>query len=316
MSAPKIAIIGAGAIGTALAARLAAATDDLTFVARGQRAAALRANGVRLEDLEGTFTARPKVTERLTGPVSVLFVCVKCGALKAAIEQNLAGIGPDTRVIPLVNGIPWWFHADPSRPVQAVDPGGELLTLISLRQIVGSVTAMTAGFDEDGETVRSTIPHHLVLGPIVDDGPRPVDLAAALVSSGITLDRADDVYPLVWNKLMLNLATNPVSALTGETLERIAANPTSLARAEALAGEVRDLARSFGVTVDPTGLGARLAKAGDFATSMLQDARAGRPLELAPIVQAPLELAAAQGVPMPETTRLLDDMRRRFDAAA
>ncbi len=191
MSPSQIAIIGAGAIGTALAARLAASGARVLVVARGARARQIAATGVVLKDRTGTHAARPEVCARLTAPVSVMFLCVKCGSLRAAVEENIAGLGPDTRVVPLVNGIPWWFYGEARRPVAAVDPDGRLLDLVPLDQIVGAVTAMTAMFDDDGQTVRSTIPHKLVLGPIVPGGPRPVDLAEALAAAGFALNRAD-----------------------------------------------------------------------------------------------------------------------------
>ncbi|WP_138468628.1 ketopantoate reductase family protein [Poseidonocella sp. HB161398] len=310
MTPPRIAIIGAGAIGSVLAARLCGAGLDVTLVARGARLDEIARDGIRLADLTGAHHARPAVATALQEPADALFLCVKAAALEPAIRQNLAGIGPQTRVIPLVNGIPWWFFDDLGHAVEAVDPGGRLLSMVPFEQIVGAVTMMTASFGDGG--LVSTIPHQLALGPTVPDGPRPVDLADALDAAGIAVDRADYVRPLVWQKLGLNLATNPLSALTGETLAEIAANPASLARATALAQELEALAAAWGARVDVSdGLGAKLARAGDFRTSMLQDAEAGRPLELAPIVHAPLELAAARSIPMPETRRLLADLTAR-----
>ncbi len=310
MTPPRIAIIGAGAIGSVLAARLCGAGLDVTLVARADRLDTIARDGIRLTDLEGDHHVRPAVTERLEAPVSVVFLCVKAAALAPAIRQNLAGIGPETRVVPLVNGIPWWFFDDLGHAVEAVDPGGKLLAMVPFEQIVGAVTLMTASFD--GDRLVSTIPHHLALGPTVPDGPRPVDLADALDAAGIAIDRADYVRPLVWHKLGLNLATNPLSALTGETLAQIAANPASLARATSVAQELEALAAAWGAEVSVSeGLGEKLAKAGNFRTSMLQDAEAGRPLELAPIVHAPLELAEARNIPMPETRRLLADLTAR-----
>lgn len=313
MSTTQIAILGAGAIGSALAARLEAAGTPVTLVARGARLEALETQGVTLHDLDGTHHARPRLVPRLDAPVGALFVCVKAAALEPALRENLAGIGPDTRVIPLVNGIPWWFFDDLGHAVEAVDPGGKLLAMIPFEQIVGAVTLMTAEFD--GDDVRSTLPHRLSLGPTVQDGPRPVDLADALDAAGIAIDRDDYVRPRVWHKLGLNLSTNPLSALNGETLAEIAANPASLTRAEAIATEVETLAAAWGAPVTVAeGLGAKLASAGAFRTSMLQDVEAGRPPELAPIVHAPLELAEARAVAMPETRRLLSDLTAKLAA--
>lgn len=312
MTRPSIAIVGAGAIGSILAARLAQSGADVRLVARGARLTQIRQDGLRIRDLDGELTVQVPVTAALSAPVSVLFLCVKGPAIEAAIRDNLAGMGPDTRVVPLVNGIPWWFFDDLGHPVRAVDPDGALFDLVPFDQIVGSVTMMTAAFDDDG-TVVSTIPHKLALGPTTPNGPRPVDLADEITAAGITLDRADHIRPLVWQKLALNLATNPLSALTGQTLEQIAADPASLARATAIAVEAETLAAAWGCPIDIAAhMPAQLARAGAFRTSMLQDADAGRPLELAPICDAPLELAEARAVPMPETRALLRELRAKL----
>lgn len=168
MPSPQIAIIGAGAIGSVLACRLQAAGTPVTLVARGARHDTIARDGLTLQDLDGSHHARPTLTRRLEAPVSAVFLCVKAAALEPAIRENIAGIGPETRVIPLVNGIPWWFFDDLGHAVDAIDPGGRLLNLIPFHQIVGAVTLMTAGFD--GEDLRSTIPHLLALGPTVPDG--------------------------------------------------------------------------------------------------------------------------------------------------
>ncbi|MBT9386489.1 2-dehydropantoate 2-reductase [Pseudooceanicola sp. CBS1P-1] len=318
MPRPSIAIIGAGAIGSLLAGLLARAGADVTLVARGARLEALRRDGLRFRDLGGAFTLTVpgalKVTDRLQSPVSVLFLCVKAPALEAALSDNLAGMGPDSRVVPLVNGIPWWFFDDLGHPIHAVDPGGRLFEMVPFDQIVGSVTMMTAGFEADG-TVVSTIPHKLALGPTTPNGPRPVDLADVLTAAGIDLDRADHIRPLVWEKLAINLSTNTLSALCGHTLEEIAADPALCARAVAVAAETEHLARAWGCQIAvAAGLPAAMTRAGAFRTSMLQDRLAGRPLELAPIALAPLELAEARAIAMPETTRLLAELQAELVA--
>ncbi len=316
MPRPSIAIIGAGAIGSILAARLAQSGADVRLVARGARLAHIQQHGLHIRDLDGEVTVHVPAVAALDAPVSVLFLCVKGPAIEAALRDNLAGMGPDTRVVPLVNGIPWWFFDDLGHPVRAVDPDGALFELVPFDQIVGSVTMMTGAFDEHG-TVVSTIPHKLALGPTTLNGPRPVDLADEITAAGITLDRSDHIRPLVWQKLALNLATNPLSALTGMTLEQIAADPATLARATAIAVEAETLAAAWGCTIDiARHMPAQLAKAGAFRTSMLQDAEAGRPLELAPICDAPLELAEARGIPMPETLALLTDLRATLGTSA
>ncbi|MDR6100945.1 2-dehydropantoate 2-reductase [Agrobacterium larrymoorei] len=313
----SIAIHGAGAVGSALAARLMAADlppeVSVTLIARGTRLGQLRKNGLSLTDLTGRIDVFPAaVAERAIRPVDILFLCVKGHAIADALTEDLPYVTAETVVIPLVNGIPWWYFADTAQPraVSAVDPDGRLLSMLDSRQILGCVVYMTAELDAEG-MVTAHSPHQLVIGPatgpITDTHKR---VATLLECAGVKTTLTPTIRETIWQKLTLNLATNPLSALTGASVAQISQDPALMSVARAIADEVKATAHAWGAEVPGyEEFRTRLRLAGDFPTSMLQDARAGRPLETGSICQAPLDLAAEAGVAMPLTRNIVHLLR-------
>jgi 2-dehydropantoate 2-reductase len=305
MTGPRIAIVGAGAIGGTLAAALSASGHRPELVARGARAAALRADGLRYADAGGAETVHrlPVGTASEFGAQDIVFLAVKADALPVALPEAAPLIGPETLVVPLVNGIPWWYFLDQPepRPVHAVDPAGVLLRLIPARQIVGCVLLMTAEMDDAG-VVRGKALRRLTLGMIDGrDDPRLAALAMLLAEAGISADLSAAIRRPMWAKVALNLATNPLSVVTLSTLADQFNGPDLIGPVTAVLEEVRALAAALGITL-PISLDEMIAigrGAGAFETSMLQDHRRGRPLELAAIADAVFELADHAAVPMP-----------------
>jgi 2-dehydropantoate 2-reductase len=304
----KIGVVGAGNIGTAMAALLAGGGAEVTVVARGRRLRQIQRSGVALEDRGDSHTALVDVQETLSQPQDAVFLCVKAQDLGAAVKANLAGIAPATKVIPMVNGLPFWFLAGQGRSVPHTDPDGILKALLRPEQILGAVLLMTVQMDALGRAVSSNTPT-LSLGPVVAGGAdgRVQALCAVLDRSGVRTDLTPDIRQKVMVKLLANVASNPLSALTGQTLSALGTAPQLRSVAFAVADEIRDWAQGAGFPRPAnTGFGALLLDAGDFPTSMLQDARAGRALELDAIVRAPLALGAGAGHPMPVLRALLD----------
>lgn len=296
----KLAIIGAGNIGTALAALFAASGADVTMVARGARLRAIATRGVFLED-RGTLHAGPvRAVETLDCPQDAVFLCVKAQDLAQAVAQNAAGIRPDTLVIPMINGLPFWFLYGDRSYVPFTDPDGTLARHLRPAQVLGAVLLMTVQMTASGQAVSTNTPT-LSLGPVIhgDRSPAVGALIKVLNDAGVKTKLSDDIHQDVLVKLLANVATNPLSALSGYDLSQIgrAARPRSVAFQ--IADEVRALAKDrFGRSLPPNEwLGDLLLDAGDFPTSMLQDARAGRPLELNAICRAPLALAGAGQMP-------------------
>lgn len=298
----KMAIIGAGNIGTAMAALTGAFGSDVTVVARGQRLDAIRRDGVMLDDRGTLHSANVKAVTALESVQDVVFLCVKAHDLGSAVAANAGGIGAETLVVPMINGLPFWYFYGDAAPVEVpfTDPDGSIARHLRPGQVLGAVLLMTVQMTPAGSAVSTNTPT-LSLSPVAGGGnPQAVAaLVDRLNASGVRTDLAPDIRQQVLTKLLANLATNPLSALTGNNLAEIGRMPDLRAIAFTLADEFRTwAAQALGRELPPNDwLGDLLLDAGEFPTSMLQDARAGRRLELDAICRAPLALAGAGAMP-------------------
>ncbi|WP_238120705.1 MULTISPECIES: ketopantoate reductase family protein [unclassified Xanthobacter] len=308
----RICVAGAGAIGIVIAARLALAGHDVTVLARGGTLAAIRAHGLELTDRTGVHRVAVRAVDHLTGPQvgpqDVVFLSSKAQDLAPLATLVQPAIGRDTLIVPTVNGIPWWYfegHGGPDdgRAVEAVDPGGALKRLLPAAQLVGAVTYITSERTAP-HAARTHNPLRMVVGTVTPAAHTgTARIAAVLEAAGITTERTDDIRAAVWAKAINNLCTNPLSVVTGATLREIFGDPTLAGVAQATADEARAVAAAYGatVTLDP----GEIVKLGDVRTSMLQDYESGRPLELAAIGDAVLELARHKGLCMVRTGDIL-----------
>jgi 2-dehydropantoate 2-reductase len=309
----KIGVIGAGNIGTAMAALLSQSGAQIWVTARGARLNQITQDGIQLDDRGTVITARPKTCDQLTEPMDALFVCVKSQSLSSAIHLNRAAITPETWVIPMVNGLPFWFYADETGlgEVPILDPNGELAKLLIPKQVLGAVLLMTVQMNDTGQAKSSNTPT-LNLGAVCEGvDQRKVDnLIAFLTLSGVKTTFDAKIRQKVLVKLLANFATNPLTALTGAMLNELGQTPELCDLATTLADEFRNWAKSEGYDLPPNAwLVDLLIDAGAFPTSMLQDALAGKHLELDAICHAPMALAQAKGVAMPMLSGLLDLLR-------
>ncbi len=316
----RFAIAGAGAVGAYVGALMERAGQDITLLARGRHREAIAREGVRVISADGEFTARPAVEDdpARIGPVDTLFLAVKAHSLAALAPALGPMMGPDTAVVSLQNGIPWWYFAD--RRLESVDPGGAISASIERRRVVGGIVYFATQLEAAG-VVRHAQGDRVTLGE--PDGTRSErcrEIARALVAAGLRCPVTTGLTQEIWVKLLGNLAMNPVSALTGATMAGILRDPETRRLAEGIMDEAASLAARLGIEL-PVSVEQRMAgaeKVGEHKTSMLQDLEAGRPLELEAIVGAPLELAARFDHPMPRTqamyacVRLRAALRRRL----
>lgn len=248
-------------------------------------------------------------------PCDMLLLAVKAQDLPAALAAAAPLLAANTTVVPLVNGLPWWlFHGvggPYAGPLETVDPGGRLWHGLPASQVLGAVVHLGAEVVAPG-WVRQAGDGRLTLGEL--DGslsPRAKTLAALFDAGGLPTQVHPTIRDEVWSKLVGNLSTNPLSVISGATLNRLFAEPGLRALVEAVMLETMALGAGVGVRF-PLDVQARIAvgqRLGAFRTSMLQDFDLGRPLELGAIADAPLELAERLRVPMP-TTRLVRDLAR------
>jgi 2-dehydropantoate 2-reductase len=299
----NVAVLGAGAIGGWVAAKLALAGNRVSIVARGGTLEALRAEGLLLSEGQQTRRAAIAVADEASaiGPQELLVVAVKAPALAAAAEAARPMIGPGTIVLPMLNGVPWWFVD--GEPLRSVDPQGKIAEALPFDRLVGCVVHATCSRSASNHVV---VRHadKLILGePRGGGSERVAELCSLFENAGISCEASGDVRRAIWYKLWGNATINPLSALTRATADRLLGDPAIRAFMAGAMAELAAVGAAIGCPIaesaeDRMAVTARL---GAFKTSMLQDVEAGRPIELEALLGAPREIAARAGIP---TSRL------------
>jgi len=306
----KIAIVGAGAIGGYLGAKLSNAGEEVTFIARNQNLAAIQSNGFSLVLEDGSREHAPGVraVQRMAdaGPQDAVLLTVKAHQVGDLLPDLQALLGPNTLVVTMINGIPWWyFHQlggeHEGRGLESVDPGGRIAAAIGSERIIGSVVYPAAELVSPG-LVRIIEGNRFTLGEL--DGSRSERIEAlsqAMMRAGFKAPVSRDIRGEIWLKLWGNLSFNPISALTHATLEDICTFGPSRALASNMMQEAQTVAEKLGV-VFKISLDKRIAGAqavGAHKTSMLQDVEHGRAIELDALVGSVVELGRITNTPTP-----------------
>ncbi len=305
----KVCVVGAGAIGGYMAVRLAEAGHDVSAIARGPHLAAIRANGLTLLEgdqtvVAGALTATDTMSD--VGPQDVVLLALKAHQIKAVIEDLPAIVGPETVLVTLQNGIPWWYFQKlggpyANRVVETVDPGGVLFRAIDPNQVIGCIAYPAATVAEPG-VIKHIEGNRFPVGELDGSASERVAMVAALFEEGGFKARVlDDIRSEIWLKLWGNLTFNPISALTHATLVDICQFPLSRALAATMMTEAQTIGERLGASFRVP-LERRIAGAesvGKHKTSMLQDVEAGKPLEIDGMLGVVVELAEITGVEVP-----------------
>lgn len=296
----KFVIAGAGAVGAYMGAAMARAGLDVTLFARGVQLQAMAERGIRVTGADFDYEAHPKMTGDLEsiGHADVVFLAVKAHSLPQLAPRLQCLLGPETCVVSLQNGVPWWFT-----PIERVDPGGGIAAAIEARRVVGGLVYFATEMAAPG-VVRHIDGQRISIGePDRSRSARSKAIAEALIGAGLRCPITTHIREEIWVKILGNVAFNPISALTGATLAQMTSDPEVATLARTIMGEAAAVAERMGmklpVSVDQRMAGA--AKVGEHKTSMLQDLEAGRPLELEAVVGAVLEIGERMGVAMPAT---------------
>jgi 2-dehydropantoate 2-reductase len=318
----KICIYGAGAIGGLLGARLARAGQEVSLIARGPHLEAIQSGGLRLRagGVEEVLRLPATGDPATLGPQDVVIIALKAQAVAAVAERLAALFHERTVVVPAVNGIPWWYfyrHGGPydGRRLAAVDPDGRQWDLIGPERVIGCVVYPAAEIREPG-VIEHLEGDRFSLGePSGEKSPRLTELAAALRDAGLKAPIKSRIRDEIWVKLWGNVSFNPISALTGATLETICGTPELRAVARAMMVEAEAVAAALGVEL-PIDVERRIdgaAAVGAHKTSMLQDLERGRPMEIDALVSSVQELSAMVGVATPtiDTVAALLKVRAR-----
>ena len=310
----KICVVGAGAIGGFLGARLALeGSTEVSALARGPTLAALRDHGWRLHE-GGSEVQAPLALAAddpgNLGPQDLLLLAVKSPALPALAPTLAPLLSPDTVVLPAMNGVPWWFSngidALGARPLESVDPGGVIAGAIPAARVVGCVVHAAVSTVAPGIVVHR-MGRGLIIGePQGEDSARVRQLAALFTRAGFEVRTSARIRDDIWYKLWGNMTMNPVSALAGATLDRVLDDELVRAFCSAAMREAGAVGARIGCNVheSPDERHAVTRKLGAAKTSMLQDVEALRPLELDALVGAVREIGARVRVPTPSIDAL------------
>ncbi|AKU99401.1 2-dehydropantoate 2-reductase [Labilithrix luteola] len=320
----KICIFGAGAIGGHLGAKLALAGVDVTFVARGENLRAIRDKGITLVEGGERKTAHPRcvATAGEAGPQDYVLLTTKAHSLVSAAPEVAALLGDDTAIVSAINGVPWWyFHGLDSphggRVVESVDPGGAVSRFLPPARAIGCIVHPAVEVTEPGVVVHQYGDRYALGEPDGTKSERATRLSKVLHDAGLKAPVSTHIRDELWIKLWGNMAFNPVSLLTGATLDRIVGEPGSrgVCRQMMVEGKAvgEALGARFGITVDRRLDGA--AAVGVHKTSMLQDLERGRPIELDALLGAVVELAEVAGVDVPTCRIVLALARQKASVA-
>jgi 2-dehydropantoate 2-reductase len=316
----KVCIYGAGAIGGFIGARLAANTGaQVSAVARGATLQALREHGWRLQQggqlVSGPATASADAAE--LGPQDLVVIAVKGPALAAVADQLAPLLAPHTVVLPAMNGVPWWFGrgiaAIGDAPLESVDPGGRIAAKIPHEQVLGCVVHAATTSPQPG-LVEHKMGQGLIIGePGGGESARARELGALLTQAGFDVTVSASVRQDIWYKLWGNMTMNPVTAITGATVDRVLDDPLLLTFCANAMREASAIGARIGCAIAQTPEDRQqiTRKLGAFKTSMLQDVEAGRGIELDALVGAVREIAQRLPLPTPNIDALLG-MTRLF----
>jgi 2-dehydropantoate 2-reductase len=306
----KIAIIGVGAIGGYLGIRLALAGEDVTFIARGANLAALRSRGIRLLSTEGgeEAVAQVKATDdyAAAGPQDIVVLAMKAHQVEAVAPDVPKLFGADTVVVPMQNGIPYWyFHRYPGAlagtQVHSVDPSGLIGKHIPSERVIGCVVYPAAELVSPG-VIKHVEGNRFPVGePDGTKTARVQRVSECFIRGGLQAPILGDIRAEIWLKLWGNLSFNPISALSRATLADICQYPPSRAVAAAMMTEAQTVANKLGIKFRVS-LEKRIAGAervGHHKTSMLQDVESARTLEIDALLGSVVDLARLTETPTP-----------------
>lgn len=324
----KACIVGLGAIGGFFAHRLIEGGREVSAIARGATLAAVREHGLRLRDApaalpggaERAAPLRVSADPQALGPQDLVIVTLKTTALPDLPALIAPLLGPDTRVVSAMNGVPWWFFDGLPAPwrglsLRSADPHGLLARTVASQRIVGAVVHMSAACPEPGR-VQQAFGERIILG--APGGVESKELTSVIDFfrvPGLQVESTPRIEEAIWLKLWGNLTMNPVSALTGATMDRILDDPLLRRFVSDAMREAATIGERIGlpIAMTPDERHALTRKLGAVRTSMLQDVDAQRPIELDALVATVHEIAQHVNVDTPSIDALLG-LTRLFDA--
>lgn len=311
----KIAIVGAGSIGGWIGAKLSRCQGvQLSVLARGATLSALQRDGLQLqlkgEQIRAAVTASQHAAA--LGEQDLVVLAVKAPAVREVAVQIKPLLGPHTVLLSAMNGVPWWFFdgfggAWAGAQLQSVDPQAQIAALLPSAHIIGSVVHASCSTSSP-----AVVQHHfgngLIIGePSGQETPRVQALLALLQEAGFDATLSPQIQKDIWYKLWGNMTMNPISALTGETIDKMLGDDLLRGFVSAVMLEAKAIGEKIGIPIaqQPEDRHQVTLKLGAFKTSMLQDVEAGRVVELDALVSSVREIGQLVQLPTPYTDALL-----------
>jgi 2-dehydropantoate 2-reductase len=310
----KICVIGAGAIGGWMSAKLARAGEQVSVLARGDTLAAIRANGLKLieDDTQTRVEVATSDHAETLGEQDLVVIAVKAPALHGVAKQISPLIGTDTMILSAMNGVPTWFFAREDRPLYGtplatIDPDGAIARIIDPKRTIGCVVHASCSVDAPG-VIRHKIGNTLIVGEACGRySARLASLANTFRHAQFDVVASNDIQRDIWYKLWGNMTTNPVSALTGVTADKIVEDDLVSEFCIRAMREAQAIGAKIGIVMaeSPEDRHGVTRKLGAFKTSMLQDVEANKPIELDALVSVVREIGQHVNEPTPNIDSLL-----------
>ncbi len=311
----RVCVYGAGAIGGYLAVSLARAGAEVSVVARGPHLAAIQARGLTLRKDGAEVTCQIRATDdpRTLGEQDYVIIGMKAHSVPSVVGSIVPLLGAETAVVPAVNGLPWWyFHGTNSDAgldgtwLESVDPGGVQWKTLTPERAIGCVVYPACDVPEPG-IINHISGDRFTLGePDGSDTDRVRLLSEMLIAGGLRAPRKPRLRDEIWVKLLGNCSFNPVSALTGASLDEIGADPATRALIYDMMLECSAVAKAVGARINVT-IEQRIKGGTDIIghkPSTRHDVELGRPMEIDPLVSSVQEVARRTGIATPVLDRI------------
>jgi 2-dehydropantoate 2-reductase len=320
----KVCVFGAGAIGGYMAAALVKGDADVSIVARGPHLAAIKENGLRLriDGEEQRYEVQASDNAADLGVQDYVIIALKAHSVPPIVDKLQPLLGPDTAIVTAMNGVPWWYFYNlegdhTNRQLETVDPGAKQWSLLGPERAIGCVVYPACEIGEPG-VIQHISGNKFTLGePSGEKTDRATAISKAMIAGGLKAPVRPKIRDEIWVKLWGNLCFNPVSALTGMTLEDMATQPDVRALCRAMMVEAQEVGEwlgvKFSVDVDKRIEGAKAV--GAHKTSMLQDLELGRPMEIDALVTAVQEMGTLVGVSTPMIDTVLTLIQQKAKTA-
>ncbi len=310
----NVCVIGAGAIGGWMAAKLArTGAHRISVLARGDTLAALRTNGITLVEADARFSANVMASDdaNALGEQELIIIAVKAPALASVAKQIAPLVGRDTMIVSAMNGVPTWFFAREDRPLfgtqlSSIDIDGSITRAIESRRVIGCVVHAACSVEAPA-MIRHKMGNRLILGEARGGASSRLNaIAKVFTDASFEAIASSDIQRDIWFKLWGNMTMNPVSAITGATGDKILDDELVRAFCSRVMIEAQAIGAKIGIRITdtPEDRHAVTRKLGAFKTSMLQDIESGKAIELDALVNVVREIGAHVNVTTPNMDAL------------